>query len=232
MLLLSPLIGQASGRLGTVVFIRGPRGGYVRTWVQPDETSTTWRAAVWTAMSTVAAAWSALTDAQRSAWSAFSVDHPRPNRLGQLRPTGGKGEFSRANLTRAQANALLGSTFALITEPSGTDSPVPSSPPLSSITGLGSTLTLSLGPSAGYSSDPDAAVAVWVSTPQPATRRAYYQAWRLIAAQASPALSTTFGATLPVGHQPASGQALFIRTRYFTENGELHPPATQKAIAP
>jgi hypothetical protein len=232
MIILSPLIGQASGRLGDLVFVRGPRGGYVRSWVQPDETSTTERAALWDAMATVAPMWAGLTDAQRAAWSAFSLSHPRPNRLGQLHPVGGFQEFTRANTLRSQANHLLGSTFTILEDPPAADAACPAVAPAWSIVTATGVLTTTLGPTGGYSSDGQAGFFLWASEPQPATRRAYYGAWTLVAARTAPGATTSFNTTIASGHRPTSGQALFLRARYGDEFGNLREPTLGRIIAP
>jgi hypothetical protein len=232
MIVLSPLIGQASGRLGDLVFVRGPRGGYVRAWVAPTEVATTERQAVWDAMSDVAPQWSTLSTANKAAWNLYSVAHPRPNRLGQKHPIGGYQEYTRANLTASQANALLGSAFSLITAPPTVWRASPVVVPGITYTTATGIALIDLGAAAGYSTSAQAFVALWVSEPQPRTRLAYYGAWTLIKASTQPGTTTTWTATVPVGHRPVSGQALFLRSRYRDELGNLHAPILQRIIAP
>jgi hypothetical protein len=231
-IILSPLIGQASGRLGSLVFVRGPRGGYVRSWVAPTETATTERTAVWNAMQTISPAWAALSDDRKAAWRQFSATHARPNRLGQSHPTGGFQEFFRANAIRSQANHLLGTAFTQVSDPPTTDATCPSVAPQWSLATPFGTLTTILGASGIYSTSAQAAIAIWVSEPQPATRTAYYGAWTLIKAQSKPGLAASFTATVPAGHRPVSGQALFMRCRYWDEYGNLHAPVLGRLIAP
>lgn len=232
MIVLSPLIGQASGRLGDLVFVRGPRGGYVRSWVAPDETATTERQAIWDAMAAIAPSWATLTDVQRENWRRFSLDHPRPNRLGQLHPVGGFQEYTRANLIRLQANNLLGSAFGTIGNPHWDEAVEPTLFPTWSLVTATGVLTTSLGAAGQYSSSTQAGFALWASEPGPGSRTAYYGAWTLIAAPNKPGTVSSFTTTLAVGHRPATGDSLFTRVRYFDEKGHVGPIMLGKLIAP
>jgi len=68
-----PLIAEARGRQGNLVFSRGPFGAYTRPYVTPDETETTQRGVVWDRFAAACEAWNAaLSNQQRIAWGEFA----------------------------------------------------------------------------------------------------------------------------------------------------------------
>jgi len=76
-------IADIRGKVGDIVYTRGPGGAAVRsvgTWVQPDTAA---QLASRNTMATLAAAWSdVLTGAQRHSWRSYAAHTPRPNRWG------------------------------------------------------------------------------------------------------------------------------------------------------
>jgi len=232
MLFLSHILSACSGKLNGSVFSRNRGGQYVKTWVSPDQTSTTEREAVWDAMAAIGPRWATITDAQRQAWSAYSIKHKRASRLGVTRPAGGFQEFTRANITPQQANNLLGNTFEWRDGPPTGAQTAPVRPPTCTLIDGNATLHIVCPSSTQYEDSDDAGLAIWIGTPSPATRLRFYGNWTLVACTANPHDNNTTDVDLTGPQMPASGQSFFIRTRYFDSKGRLAMRVTQRILAP
>lgn len=110
---LGPIIGDASGRLGTVIASRNRGGAYLRNGTKPLVSTTSYALAAKALLTSLSQDWQGLTAAQRASWSAWAESHPVINRLGESR-----------NLTGSQAYVQINS---IISNASGT---VVSVPPL------------------------------------------------------------------------------------------------------
>lgn len=232
MLYLGTLITAASGRLNGSVFSRNRGGPYIRAWVQPDETPTTERQAVWDAMTAIAAQWPLLAADNRASWHPYSLTHPRPNRIGIARPVGGFQEFTRANFLPQQANNLLGSAFAWREHAPPDDTPQPSEAIAFAVGGSGPAWDLELNPPAGvgYSSDNQAGLSIYASDALSPNRHSWPGPYTLIACIQAPGSVGATTAPLPPGG--TSGQVHIIRARYFDETGRLTLQQRARVLIP
>lgn len=114
-----PIIAaQASGSLGGTVFSHTRGTQYTRQRVTPIDPDTVEQENCRNAMTTLASLWNTeQDDASRAAWLRYSQQHPRPNRIGELRPIGGRAEYFRANLLRAQANQAIEDLLSITSDP-------------------------------------------------------------------------------------------------------------------
>lgn len=226
------LITAGSGRLGDVVFSHNRGGPYIRAWVQPDETATTERQAVWDAMAAIGARWPTLSSLNRSKWHRFSIEHPRHNRIGVARPVGGFQEFTRANFYPQQANNLLGYSFPWRDAPPAGTTPQPTAAPTLSISTISGTkyLDVDIPTGKGYSTSVNAALCVYVSDAQPGTVFQSPGPYTLTEAIQTPGTGGVFTCNLP--SQPTSGQCILVRFRYFDQPGTVGPKFRARVVAP
>lgn len=77
-------VGQLSGKAGSTVASRNRNGSYLRTRVIPMLVQNAATSAVRGNLSTIAANWRLLTDAQRSAWADLGSQMTRTDSLGQV----------------------------------------------------------------------------------------------------------------------------------------------------
>lgn len=99
--------GAASGKMGAMVASHNKGGQYLRARTVPTNPQTSLQNAVRVAFSSIASMWQTLTDAGRSAWSAWGTTVGTVNRLGDSVPISGIAAFQRANLLRVQAGYAL-----------------------------------------------------------------------------------------------------------------------------
>jgi hypothetical protein len=232
MIYLGTLITAASGRLNGSVFSRNRGGPYIRAWVQPDETATAERQAVWDAMTNMAARWPTLAPEQRQAWAAYSLTHHRPNRLGISRPVGGFQEFTRANFFPQQANNFAGNAYDWRDDPPDDSTAQPSSPVAFAVTGSGPTwdLEIEIPPLSGYGSSSEDGLSVYASGPLPSGRHSWPGPYTLIGSITNPGTGSPFTLPLPAGG--TSGQVHIIRARYFDHTGRLTARQSARVIVP
>jgi hypothetical protein len=224
------LLSVLSGRLGGTIFSHNRHGPYAKAWVQPDETPTTERQAVWDAMTAAAAAWAALSPDQRGAWGTYSQAHPRHNRIGQPHPAGGYQEFTRANVLRFQANNLGVSTAGPLTQvstPPAQYATQPTRPPLVTYTSGFLAAIANAGQQAQYGTDDQDALLFWSSPARPLTTAHYHGQWTLTVALMNPGTNLD-GAFVPITGPVADDECFYLRSRYIDRYGNVHAPWIQR----
>lgn len=94
------LIGAITGTLGSVDFVQGASGPYVRTRPRSTNPNTIAQSARRARFKTMTGAWRQMTDAQREAWRQAGALANFRNRLGTPRKLSGYQLFMRENLTK------------------------------------------------------------------------------------------------------------------------------------
>lgn len=105
---LSPLISDARGKLGGVVYSRNPYGVYVRAKTPPAQPRTALQQAGRSNFAALAAAWRALSPADRTAWRNYASQILRTDSLGRQSVPDG----FHAYLTNSRFSQIVGSPFA------------------------------------------------------------------------------------------------------------------------
>lgn len=115
----SPLISEARGAVGDIVFSRNTYGAYVRDRVTPANPDSIQQQLFRGRFATVVAAWSSLSDNQRKEWRGVAPHWSRKNIFGDHSQLSGYGLFMRLNLN------VYNLTLATLTHP---PEPVPPDP--------------------------------------------------------------------------------------------------------
>lgn len=97
----SPLIAEARGTVGDVVFSRNTYGAYVRDHVVPTFPNTTAQQTVNGRVTSLSQAWGSLTVLQRRQWNEFAQAYNRTNIFGDKAPYSGYNLFMKSNLNLA-----------------------------------------------------------------------------------------------------------------------------------
>ena len=114
-----PMVGQASGRVGSVVFSHNRGGPYVRNGTIPTQVVTPYRALIRAWLAQASGNWALLDEADRKAWASWAASNPIINRLGHS-------VVLQANAAYVQLNARIASLGGtLLTTPPAIDAPAP-----------------------------------------------------------------------------------------------------------
>jgi len=81
-ILYSAIVAAGSGKVGGNVLSRNRYGAYVRTWVKPVLSTTTYALAAKARLSAATQAYQGLTQAQKNAWAAWAQGNPVQGSLG------------------------------------------------------------------------------------------------------------------------------------------------------
>lgn len=108
---LGSMVGQASGRLGSVIYSHNRGGSYVRNGTIPTTSTTEHALAAKNRLAGASSTWKSLTAAQRLAWRSFSEANPVLNRLGQSITLQANAVFLKLN------SRLIAAGQAIITAP-------------------------------------------------------------------------------------------------------------------
>lgn len=92
-----PIMGLASGKLGSIVFTHGRYGQSARTRVKPVGVTSSFTEAVRNNMTTTSRAWAALTEAQKLTWNTWAQNNPITDRLGQKQVLAGHAAYNQIN---------------------------------------------------------------------------------------------------------------------------------------
>jgi len=106
---------DVSGKLGGQVATKGRNGLNIRTKVKPINRRTTTQVNQRSRLSTLSAAWRALTDSQRSQWSSVAAQFTRHNNFGQKYHPTGKNFYVQINDNLLVAGSATVSTPPLTT---------------------------------------------------------------------------------------------------------------------
>lgn len=101
-----------SGSQGNTVFSRNAGGAYTRQRVKPINRNTARQQLVRANLATLSQAWRALTAAQQTDWLNYGINHPKPNRLGEVKPMKGNQAYNSLN-----ARLLLSGAVAISDAP-------------------------------------------------------------------------------------------------------------------
>jgi len=93
------IIPPTSGSVGNVTFSRGRSGAISRQRSNPTQPRTAAQVNARARLSSMAAAWRGLTDAQRAAWAAFAASFTIVNRIGTTISITGSQAYVKVNTT-------------------------------------------------------------------------------------------------------------------------------------
>lgn len=105
--ILGPTIGQASGRLGSMIFSHNRGGAYLRNGSHPVISTTSDALAAKARLGTVSQQWQAQTTGVRKSWDEFAKNNPVNDRLRQSITLTGHASFVKLNTRRLLAGLAL-----------------------------------------------------------------------------------------------------------------------------
>lgn len=207
-------IAQGSGSLGGTTFSRNRYGVYARQRVVPVNPNTPAQSAVRSAFSSLNAAWSLLTDAQREAWSVYGLNTVAVDRLGQGIVLPGRQWYIGNNALRLQAGLSIvddgPTTFGLPTM----TLPVPT------VT-AGDPISVAFTATDPWATAVGGALLLFVARPKAPTvnfcKGPYLYAGKIAGAVAAPASPQTIAAPFAF----TAGQRVFWRCVALTADGRV-----------
>lgn len=232
MLFKSEVVTQASGSVGGVTYSHTRSGMYRRARAIPVQPGTAQQLAAKNALAAAAAAWGALTDAQREAWGVYASNVPLINALGSPFLASGQNMYIRSQAPLNQ----LESAFALGLAPYADAPPIFdlgdfTTPSFSADVVTGITVTLNTADA--WASETESSLYVYQGRPFNATRNFFKGPFRLVGSiQGTPAVSPLIippAMLNAIGYTLVDGQKCCIRVAVSREdarrsNGRLLPP--------
>ena len=103
-------VSLASGKIGGTVYSRNKGGSYSRNWVVPTNPQTTRQNNQRNLLALKAAAWRALTDGERDAWTTWAADNPILDRVGNSIVLSGAQAYNKININRTNAGDAAAQT--------------------------------------------------------------------------------------------------------------------------
>ena|SRR6187431_506272 len=227
MLFKSLVFSQASGSTGGLVYSRNQGGMYVRSRAKPTNPNSEAQAAVRDAMRDAVYAWSnTLNDIQREEWNTYAFNTPTWNRLGEATSKTGQQMYIRGAIPRIQAG------LSLPTSGPGSFDLGDITPPTELEAGIGGeSISLAFDENDPWVSTPGAAMLIYQSRPQNATRtygKGPYQLASMIegASVTPPEPPYTFTSLFPL----SVGQRLFFKFNVTMNDGRLTTPIMTSVI--
>lgn len=95
----SALVSDIRGIVGGNVFSRNKGGGYVRTFVKPNNPQTEAQQIQRLILGSIATEWRQLTEQQRTNWNLAALDFPYKDKLGEDKTYSGQQLFMKLNST-------------------------------------------------------------------------------------------------------------------------------------
>ena len=213
------MMTDARGKLGGQVFSKNKGGAYVRTKVTPTNPQTTAQSLVRALFGVISQGWSALTNAQRTAWRGAIDSWKTTDVFGDLLAPTGKELYQRLN-NQAQ---VVGYS-AILTPPAKVV--LPDDIISKATLGVGAgTLTL-----VGASTSAAITVDVWATAPLTAGTKFVKNRIRQIYSATGDTYSPTdaYDAYEDKFGIPATSDNLYIAVKYVADNGQATPLETIK----
>lgn len=222
----SPVFSKASGSIGGMTFSHNRGGNYTRAKTTPSNPNSTAQQAQRALISSLTAAWGALTTAQRDAWNAYAIANPITDSMGNQRNAGGLGMFIQANSVRR----LVG--LSNITAAPTVNTPVVYTPvSIGTITLPAGTLSMSFTNTDEWAGAVGGALAFFVSRPQPQTingfRGPFLYTDKVLGAATPPTSPKVITSPFPI----VTGQKVFVRTVAVSADGRVSGQAITFRVA-
>jgi len=203
-----------SGSSGGCTASRNRGGQYFRRRSIPTNPNTTEQQTVRSAMTTLVAAWGALTAPQRAAWDTYATNTPGVDSLGQALVLTGQQSYIRCNTARIAAGESVVDTAPIVFN---------RGEPVTSLTDLDVAGSTTAGIAGGASDDGQ--LLVYVGRPVSVGRNFYKGPYRFMtsAAVSSGGTSGSFGiaANDPYGEAFAVGQRRPVRGLIAYSDGRV-----------
>lgn len=214
------LMTDARGKLGGHVFSKNRSGSYLRTKVTPVNPQTAYQSAARALFATISSQWSGLTQAVRDAFNGAVQDWAQTDIFGDLKNPSGKNLFQRLN-NQAQSAGLA----PVVTLPSKLEMPdaVITAVPIGVTAG---TLAVT-----GADTSASTQVVLFATAPQSDGTKFVKNRLRQIYAVSGSTYSATdaFDAYEAKFGTIATGQNIFVGTKYVLASGQASPLQTLKA---
>lgn len=166
-----PIVGQISGKVGTVVFSRGSYGSYLRVTTMPVRVQTAATLDVRGRFAFVSKKWAILSPENRLAWKTWAQTNPIIDRLGNSQTLAGNAAFVQLNTRILQA---LGAVI-LVPPVAGSPPGLTSASIVSDVSSHTATITFAATPLAA-----NLCLAVWMAVCDSAGREYYRNLMKLV----------------------------------------------------
>jgi hypothetical protein len=207
-----------SGSQGNTVFSRNAGGAYTRQRVKPINRNTSRQQLVRANLATLSQNWRALTGAQQIDWANYGINHPKPNRLGEVKPMKGNQAYNALNSRLLLAGSAIISDAPAVAVPAALTA-------FTAVRATATTVTIT------FTATPLAAgnkIMLWMTTPawgtvNPNKNQAFLVGFS-VAAAASPQ-------TLAFPSSWSVGQTVVFYAAVMDAKGQVSPDLTARVTA-
>lgn len=220
-MLYKPTIGdQLSGSIGGVTASRNKSGGYFRRRGLPVNPGTPEQEFVRQTMTDLSFTWrEVLTQEQRDGWDGYAVNSPLPNKIGDVHSVNGLAMYVRGNLGRLQAGLAR-----VDNAPSGAGFPSFTVPTLPLASQEDQELTVGFTATNPWAGVVGAAMLVYASRGQTASKNFFKGPYRYAGAILGAASPPTSPAAIPLPFPVSVGQRLFVKVNVVDASGRASDP--------
>lgn len=221
----SPILAEASGSVGGLVFSHNKGGGYIRARATVTNPNTPQQQVVRSLLSQLTATWvTTLTDIQRQAWTDYAANVPLPNALGAPRNVSALNMYVRTNVPLIQAGfarqdaAPTLFTLGDFTAAAGAASAGPQN------------IAISFTTTDAWVDEDDAGMLIYVSRQQNNTINFFKGPYQFAGSIDGDSIAPpTSPATIPVPFPLTAGNKLFFRQQVVRADGRLSADARLSA---
>ncbi len=213
----SGIAATGSGSIGGATASHNRGGQYFRRRAIPVNPSTVQQQAVRGFFATLQAAWnSTLTAAQRSAWDSYALNTPVTDALGNPVNAGGKGMYTRGNVSRLQ-----GSLARVDNGPTSFGLPALTAPGVTSLVASTGVLTYTFTNTDTWAAAATSGLLVYVSRPQSVSVNGFKGPFRFAGIKLGNATPPTSPGTVTSPFTYTAGQKGFVKFVAVDSTGRL-----------
>jgi len=214
---LGPIVTDAHGSVGGLVFSKNRYGQYGRDRITPVNPKSARQSAIRAIIAEVSARWLGVaTEAQRAAWDVFGANVPSTNKLGEVIFLTGFNRFVQSNVAAGNAGLSYIETAPIIFTLPGEDTAYNSE--IDAGTGK---LTITFDDTHDWVDEDAAAMIVQMGIPQNASRSFFDGRWRHagVILGDGVAAPTTPDSAIDVPFSVADGQKVWTRAKIIRADG-------------
>jgi len=216
---LGAIASDIRGSIGGTVFSRNGGGAYAKQRVCPTNPNTAGQQLMRSVMSSMIAAWAALSAAVRSAWAVYATNVTLPNRLGDQINLSGYNMYTRTRAIIERLGMAMPVAAPTVMTLAEQDPSVAITPSLA-----GQTISVAFDNTLGWAGEVGGVLIAYQGLPQNPTVNSYDGPFKIMGSVAGAVVPPVSPAVLPSVYIIALGQKCFMQFRILRADGRLSEP--------
>jgi len=216
---LGPAISDIRGSIGGTVFSRNGGGAYAKARIKGTNPNTAAQQTVRAIISSMFAAWTALTGAVRTGWATYAANVNMVNRLGDVINLSGYNMYTRTRALFEMIGQAMPATAPSVMALAEQDGSVVATP-----SAADGTISVAFDNTLGWAGEVGGNLLVYCSRPQNATVNSFSGPYKYVGMVDGAVIPPTSPVEVASGYTLVAGQKVFMQYRIVRADGRVSTP--------